>query len=184
MDVVVAVLFLLLALGTLVLSRWVRQRTGLPRGRVIYADTSAWQRNEQALFSASHNITGKPDYLVHENNSIVPVEVKSSLAPAAPREGHILQLAAYCLLVEENWAIRPVYGIIKYSDRQFAIDYTDDLKAELLRVVAEMRAGAREPAGPHRSHSDARRCTTCGVRAACDERLVTGHQFTAVDNDV
>jgi CRISPR-associated exonuclease Cas4 len=178
MDVVaiiVALIFGLLAAGALLLSRWVRRSTGLPQGRVIYADTGAWQRNERALFSEVHRITGKPDYLVRDGNTIVPVEVKSGMAPPAPREGHVLQLAAYCLLVEEDLDVRPTYGIIKYNDRQFAVDYTDELKAELLRVVDEMRAGARTPEGSHRSHNDPRRCATCGVREACDERLDAGN---------
>jgi CRISPR-associated exonuclease Cas4 len=176
MDVIavtVALLFLLLAIGAFLLSRWVRRTTGLPRGRVIYTDTGGWQRNEQSLFSTTHRITGKPDYLVREGDIIVPVELKSSKAPPVPREGHILQLAAYCLLVEENLNVRPHYGIIKYSDRQFAIDYTDELRAELLHVANEMRIAAHTPDGPHRSHNDLRRCTTCGVRDACNERLDT-----------
>jgi hypothetical protein len=37
-------------------------------------------------------------------------------------------LAAYCLLVEENFGVRSPHGILQYRDRAFAIDYTDDLK--------------------------------------------------------
>jgi CRISPR-associated exonuclease Cas4 len=167
----IALLLLLLAVGVLLVSRRVRQSTGLPQGRVIYTDTGAWQRNEQALYSRLHRIAGKPDYLVQQGERIVPVEVKSSKAPAQPREGHVLQLAAYCLLVQENLHTRPEYGIIQYADRQFAIPYSAELEAELLRAVAEMRAGAAQPQGPQRSHEDVRRCATCGVRDACDERL-------------
>ena len=170
--ILTALLFLLLAVAMLLVSQRVRRATGLPRGRIIYSDTGAWQRNEQALFSRRHRITGRPDYLIQDNNTIVPVEVKSGNAPSSPREGHVLQLAAYCLLVEESLATRPVYGIIKYADKQFAIDYTDQLKEELLRVIEEMRAGANTPTGPHRSHQDPRRCANCGLGAACDERLV------------
>jgi CRISPR-associated exonuclease Cas4 len=167
----IALLLLLLALGAYVLGREVRQSTGLPSGRVIYTDTSAWQRNEKALFSASHRLTGKPDYLIRDGKSIIPVELKSGAAPRTPREGHILQLAAYCLLVEECMGTRPTYGIIQYADRQFAIDFTEELQREVQLVVQKMRSTLDADGGPHRSHADAYRCAGCGVRESCDERL-------------
>ena len=167
----IAIGCLVIAATLFILSRRIQWSTGLPEGRVTYADTGAWRRNEKALFSASHRITGKPDYLVKDGDAIVPVEVKSGAAPATPRDGHILQLAAYCLLVEENLGRRPAMGIIQYADRQFAVDYTVALEQRLLEVVAEMRAAAREIEGPHRSHSEERRCMRCGVCENCDERL-------------
>ena len=113
---------------------------GLPIGRVIYSDTSGWQALEKPLFSQTHRLAGKPDYLVQQGRAIIPVEVKSSNAPAdGPRRSHILQLAAYCLLIEETYRQRPKYGIVKYADRMFAVDYTDALQAALLDVMAAMR---------------------------------------------
>jgi len=80
---------------------WARQQqSGLPPGRLIYVDTGAWNRCERSLFSNEHRLTGRPDYLVTGREGIVPVEVKSGAAPAAPYAAHVLQLAAYCLLVE------------------------------------------------------------------------------------
>jgi CRISPR-associated exonuclease Cas4 len=171
-GIVLALVLLIAAVALWLLARGLRRSTGLPQGRVIYTDTGAWQRNEQALYSSIHRLTGKPDYLVRDGAAIVPVEVKSGRAPAGPRAGHVLQLAAYCLLVEEQFKVRPAYGIIQYADRQFAIDYTPALGTELLRVVAEMQSAANDPQGPRRSHHDPRRCATCGVRDACDESLV------------
>lgn len=147
-----------------------RKQTGLPEGRVIYSDTGAWQRNKRSLFSSTHRITGKPDYLIRTHDGIVPVEVKSSAAPARPREGHVLQLAAYCLLIEEALGERVSHGIIQYADQQLAIDYTPALKDELLRVMGEMRS-ALQVGDAHRDHGDANRCISCGVRAVCEERL-------------
>jgi CRISPR-associated exonuclease Cas4 len=137
---------------------------------VIYSDTGAWRRNEQSPFSATHGLAGKPDYLVERDDEIVPVEVKSGATPAQPRPGHILQLAAYCLLVEETLGRRVSHGVIQYADRQFAIDYTPALKAELLRTLDDMRA-ALQSGDAHRDHADPRKCAACGLREACDERL-------------
>ena len=169
---VFALFLLVAAVALFVLARRLRQRSGLPRGKVIYSDTGAWRRNEQALFSATYGVTGKPDYLVRDQKAIIPVEVKSSSAPATPREGHILQLAVYCLLVEENLGQRPSHGLIQYADRTFTVDYTDELRENTLRTLGEMRLAAELPSGPHRSHHNPRHCASCGVRDACDERLV------------
>jgi CRISPR-associated exonuclease Cas4 len=168
--VLIALTLIVLALLLFVLSRRLRKQTGLPQGRVIYSDAGAWQRNDRSLFSAQHQLAGKPDYLVRTAKGIVPVEVKSSPAPPQPRPGHVLQLAAYCLLVEEQLGEHVPHGIIQYTDRQFAIDYTPALRAELLRVMDEMRVALAD-GNAHRSHADPRRCAACGVRDACEERL-------------
>jgi CRISPR-associated exonuclease Cas4 len=168
--IALALALVVLAALLFLLSRRLRQSGGLPHGRVIYSDAGAWQRNDQSLFSARHQLVGKPDYLVRTEQGIVPVEVKSGAAPAQPRPGHVLQLAAYCLLVEEKLGERVSHGIIQYADRQFAIDYTPALRSELFNVMDEMRAALAEGAA-HRNHADARRCAACGVREVCDERL-------------
>jgi CRISPR-associated exonuclease Cas4 len=165
------VLLLAAALAFYWVARRLRQRSRLPEGEVIYSDTGAWQRNERSFYSAHYGVTGKPDYLVRQQKGIVPVELKSSAAPAAPREGHVMQLAVYCLLVEENLGQRPAYGIIQYADRNFRVDYTDELRRRLLDTLDEMHAAMDLPDGPQRSHQSPRRCSSCGVRDACDERL-------------
>lgn len=152
-------------------SRRLKRASGLPAGRVIYADTGAWQRNERSLYSKRHRLAGKPDYLVQSGRDIIPVEVKSGPAPEQPHEGHLLQLAAYCLLVAENLGQRPPYGIIQYAGRQFAVEYTPELERRLALALEDMRRAAGSPAGARRNHDWAPRCSGCGVREACDERL-------------
>ncbi|WP_169237318.1 CRISPR-associated protein Cas4 [Candidatus Roseilinea sp. NK_OTU-006] len=169
-GVPIAFALILVAIALLVIARRLRLRSGLPAGRVIYSDIGAWQRNERVLLSPTYGIAGKPDYLVRAGNDIVPVEVKSSPAPARPWPSHVLQLAAYCLLVEEALDARVTQGIIQYADKRFIVDYTPALKAELLRVVGEMRCALRE-GDAHRSHDEPSRCARCGARTACDERL-------------
>ena len=168
-----AVLFLvLLALGLLLL--WLAQRgrtrSGLPQGRVIYTDTGGWGRLERPLFSREFLLTGKPDYLVIHGEEVVPVEVKSGHAPVRPYPSHILQLAAYCLLVEACYRRRPPYGIIKYADRTFEVDYTSELEDELLATLDGMRTDLADGNAP-RTHDEPRRCQACGYRSRCDERL-------------
>ena len=168
-------LLVALALGGLgawlLLRAWAaRRETGLPAGRVAYVDTGAWERCERPLFSNRRRLTGRPDYLVRSRKGLIPVEVKSGRAPRQPYPSHILQLAAYCLLVEEQEGQRPPHGVLKYQDRAFEIDYTPALRAELLRVLADMHRDL-EADTVGRSHEEAARCRGCGYRERCDQRL-------------
>src|SRR5512138_555781 len=86
-----------------------RRSAGLPGGKVIYADTRQWGPVEKPLFDASLGLSGKPDYLVQHGEQVIPVEVKTGRTPTEPRDTHVYQLAAYCLLVESNFKIRPAY---------------------------------------------------------------------------
>lgn len=149
-----------------------RQRAmGLPGGRVIYADTRGWGAVEQPLYDAELGLTGKPDYLVESGGKIIPVEVKSSQIGSAPYDAHIFQLAAYCLLVHRRYGKRPPYGILRYPNRTFAVDYTPRLEAELLQLLREMHTRDRHRE-LERSHESAARCSRCGYRQICDQRLL------------
>jgi CRISPR-associated exonuclease Cas4 len=159
-----------LALWLFVRSGTARRETGLPEGRVTYVDTGAWDRCDRPLFSQQHALTGRPDYLVRLRGGVIPVEVKSGTAPQHPYDAHILQLAAYCLLVEEQEGRPPPYAILKYADRAFEIDYTPGLRAKLLDTLDAMRRDLRAP-DLDRSHDEAARCRGCGYRDQCDQRL-------------
>ncbi len=164
--------FFLLALGLLLL--WLAQRgrarSGLPQGRVVYTDTGGWNRLERPLFSREFLLTGKPDYLIADGADVIPVEVKSSRAPAQPYPSHLLQLAAYCLLVEECYRRRPPYGIVKYADRAFEVEYTPELEEQLLTTIDCMRRDLTDGNAP-RSHEESRRCQACGYRRRCEQGL-------------
>jgi CRISPR-associated exonuclease Cas4 len=162
---------LLLALLLLWLSSRQRQVAGLPGGRVIYTDTRAWRPVEKPLCDPMLGLTGKPDYLVERDGGIIPVEVKSGRAPQAPYDSHIYQLAAYCLLVESTTGVRPAYGILHYANRDFAVDFTPELRSALLEALAEMRRDELR-SEVARSHQQPALCQGCGFRQSCDQSLV------------
>src|SRR5512143_2316797 len=167
----IALLLILLALIFYWQSSRQRKEAGLPGGRVIYTDTRGWGKLERPLYDQALGLTGKPDYLVQQGGRIIPVEVKSGRAPEAPYDSHIYQLAAYCLLVEKNYGKRPPYGILHYNDRDFAVDFTTELEASLLDLLAEMRRDETRKE-VDRSHEQAARCARCGFRNICDRSLV------------
>lgn len=171
LPLLLVLVLLLLAAGLWVGGQRLREESGLPDGSIIYTDSGAWKRNDQVLHASSVRLAGKPDYLVRQNDgTIIPVEVKSGLAPDRPWEGQLLQLAAYCLLVEETHGIRPPYGILQYKDDAFAVEYTPELELDLLDLLEEMREAYLDN-DLSRDHDDIQRCAACGVRQMCSERL-------------
>lgn len=147
-----------------------QRAAGIPGGRVIYSDTATWEESPEALFDPVTKITGKPDYLVRKGRTIIPVEVKRTRPPEAPYDSHIYQLAAYCLLVEREYGVRPPYGLIHYGSRTFAVDYTPALENALLDLLSEMRR-AELQSSVNRSHEQAGRCRGCGYLGLCEQRL-------------
>jgi CRISPR-associated exonuclease Cas4 len=148
-----------------------RREAGIPGGRIIYTDTGGWGAVERPLYYPPLKLTGKPDYLVRNQGTVIPVEVKSGRAPESPYDSHIFQLASYCLLVEKTYGKRPPYGIIHYNDRDFAIDYTPELETALMDLLAEMRRDEIKNS-VDRSHDQPPRCARCGFRDLCDQSLV------------
>lgn len=152
-------------------SRSSRKRTGLPKGALLYHDMGGEHVQLDPIYSPSLGLTGRPDYLIGEDDgSIVPVEVKSGDAPVEPYDGHVLQLAAYCLLVEEAYGIRPSYGILQYRNGAFTVDFTYELEADLLDVLEAMREDSLAGEA-FRNHEEPARCANCGFLEQCDQSL-------------
>ena len=93
---VLSIIFLTIALWLAWRARRGQQRSGLPQGRLVYADTGRWSAVAQPYFSQRYRLTGKPDYLVDSDHGLVPVEVKHTAVPAGGQAytSHIMQLAA------------------------------------------------------------------------------------------
>ncbi len=68
---------------------------------------------EKPLFARQIGLTGKPDYLLDIRGSTIPFEVKPGRRAAQPYESDPMQLAAYCLLVEETSGDAPPYGLLR-----------------------------------------------------------------------
>lgn len=180
------IILLLIALVAHLAARRASRRTGLPKGQLLYSDTGfpvgrissieqnkQGERQEKPLISRSYGLIGRPDYLVQTDEGIIPIEVKSTKCPPGGRayDSHIMQLAAYCLLVEDLRDESVPYGIIRYADGEIIIDYTPELRDELMMLLEEMRE-ARFADDVHRSHNDVRRCARCSMKEICTESLV------------
>jgi len=98
------------------------------------------------------------------------VEIKSGRAEQ-PYKSHVMQLAAYCHLVEESYK-RPVpYGIIVYSDgKQHMINFDKSLRSELQATVGEMKRALQHEC-PQRRHSHKQKCHHCSFSGSCRHSL-------------
>jgi CRISPR-associated exonuclease Cas4 len=188
MTLLLTVLLCLLILAALLAHAAARresERAGLPKGSVIYSDTSKpvgriapaevgreGVKQERPLRSKTLGLVGRPDYLIETDEGVVPVEAKSAAVPpdGRPRDSHVAQLAAYCLLVEDVLGAAVPYGLIKYRDREVRVEYTPELKEHTLALIEEMNDAALADE-VHRSHEDPRRCVGCSLRDVCTESL-------------
>lgn len=165
------VLALVAAFVAFMLARRQHAKTGLPFGaRIVYTDTGAWVQVEKPLFAQRYALTGKPDYIVKQNGVLIPVEVKPHRRADVPYASDVLQLAAYGLLIHEEYHIAPPHGLLKYRDAVFQVDFTDALRKELLATLERMRKEFDARDVP-RSHAESARCRACGFRQACGQVL-------------
>src|ERR1039457_6600391 len=86
--------------------------------RLVLARIGGVNSADEVLVSHRHGLTGKPDYISREGEELIPVEQKSRvISSAGPYEGEILQLAAYCLLVEGRFGKPVRRGQLLYQNR-------------------------------------------------------------------
>lgn len=169
-PVLLALLLVLAGLILLGLALWFRGRSGLPAGRLVGDDTSAGQPWHRPLRDELLGLAGKPDYLIRRGNTWIPVEVKSGTAPPQPHPGHLVQLYAYCHLVEVQFGARPRHGVLRYRDRSFTVPYDAAARAELHATIAALREQERLGEA-NRSHNQPSRCRSCGYAAVCPQNL-------------
>lgn len=169
MGVPLGLALLLLAILAGIWSIRLRRSTGLPWAPVRYQDTRR-RALEKPLFARRIGLTGKPDYVLEIRGRAIPVEVKPGRHAPRPYESDLMQLAAYCLLIEETSGTPPPYGLLRYAERTFRLDYTQQVRDDLLGLLDEMRIALDEQ-DCARSHDDSRRCRSCGFFAQCDEAI-------------
>ena len=161
-----------LAVALLLLSLRERKKSRLPEAEVIYADTDLWQRVPQTLVDHQLGLVGKPDYVMKtRQGSLIPVEVKTGHTPEIPYDSHRLQSMAYGLLIQSNYAQTPEYGLLHYSEKDFRVDFTPELKEQLYETLEEIRQIERVNEAPARSHNSSARCRSCGYRGSCDQKI-------------
>ena len=125
------------------------------------------------LKSRKYNLAGRPDYMINEKDSHVPVEVKTGRRPKAPFFSHVLQIGAYCLLSEETFQRSPSHGQIRYGfdSKPHEVEWEPKLKNLVVEKIEEMNDILDGKTEAHRNHKRAGKCNNCSRRKGCPERL-------------
>ncbi len=169
-DPFVALLILVLVLVII----WAIYRALTPRalpGPVVAVDgslTSATVGRVATMSSQVHGLVGRPDELRRSpDGRVVPVEVKSSRGPAPGRPpyfSHVLQLYAYCQIVEDRYGAAPPYGLLIYNDgTPRKVVWDGRARQELADWVVRFR----EPYGGEAIPS-VPKCRRCAYHDVCD----------------
>jgi len=142
-----------------------RRALGLPEGELVYEDADG---EGEPLSSSVYPLVGKPDYVVQlPDGRPVPVELKLSVHDATmPYSNHSLQVAAYCLILEDYFVQAPTHGILRYANCEFTIDYTPALRKKVIKLLAEMeRCSAQQP--PPLARQRVAKCRACVFQPIC-----------------
>jgi CRISPR-associated exonuclease Cas4 len=125
--------------------------------------------SSRLLKSERYGLTGRPDYILERNGEIIPIEVKSGRKPKGPLFSHVLQVAAYCLLLDEEGG-KVSHGILRYGDMEHEVEFDAELRSILLGKLKEMRR-LMGSGDVHRNHHRPGKCHSCSRREMCPERL-------------
>lgn len=142
-----------------------QQLLGLPEGELVYEDANG---KGETLSSDQFPLAGKPDYVIKlPDGRPVPIELKlSSQGVKVPYSNHVLQLAAYCLILEDYFDAPPTHGILRYADRDFTVDYTPALRKKVISTLTEMEDySEQEP--PLLTKQKAAKCRACIFQPVC-----------------
>ena len=127
------------------------------------------RQTSRLLKSERYGLTGRPDYILERGGEIIPVEVKSGRKPKGPLFSHVLQVAAYCLLLEEE-GNTVTHGILRYGDMEHEVEFDAEMRSMLLGKLKEMRR-LKVTGDVHRNHHRPGKCHSCSRREMCPERL-------------
>ncbi len=137
---------------------------GLPEGKIVYQDADG---SGAPLLATSHPLSGKPDYVIlSPEGAPIPVELKLTIESDQPQGHHVMQLAAYFVILEDLYDQPPIYGVLRYANTDFTIQYTEALKRKVLRLLAEMeRCDEQHP--PALTHQLPSKCRVCPFEPIC-----------------
>jgi len=124
----------------------------------------------EEIVSTKYGIRGKPDYIIKLEEDYIPIEEKTADLDTPPFP-HVIQLTAYCMLIEDKYGKAPPYGIIRYKNYKFKIPYEKRWKDMVIsfreKMIEDLKRGKA-----HRNHFNKNKCKSCIRKEYCNERLV------------
>ncbi len=147
----------------------VRKKINVPEGEIVYFDLD--DGKSERLVSERYGLSGRPDHIIRKDGYWIPVELKTGRTPRGPLFSHIVQVGTYCMIIEDIKGKSPPYGIIKYPEKSFEIEYSEELRNIVLKKRDELLRDL-DRGEAHRNHRRPGKCRTCSRRNRCPESLV------------
>jgi CRISPR-associated exonuclease Cas4 len=146
----------------------IKRREQKVRDDITYIDSE--EKKPKLFISERHGLAGRPDFVLLVGSEHIPVELKTGRIPRGPLFSHILQVAAYCVLLEEEFGNPPPHGILRYGEVENEVEYDEGLKELVINKLGEMRR-LMSSGDVHRNHNKPGKCRSCSRRGVCPERL-------------
>ncbi len=127
-------------------------------------------------------VRGRPDVLERLSDGTVVITEIKSRGGSSPRHGHVLQLMAYMMAVEEQGS--PVRGVLKYPTQAYAYTLTPEWRhavAEAVQHIREAKMGVGDTAEAHPSPG---LCRDCPVKASCPDAAQSRDGVLYVSQDL
>jgi len=138
-------------------------------GKIIYEDLYEVNQKMKSNILA---LCGKPDYILQKKRKLhIPVEVKTGIH-TKPRKHHIIQLLAYCQLVEESYQHKVPYGLLIYHDTKcrFKIPFNHKNRKLLISIIETMKTQIKKGT-ILRNHKSINKCISCSMNEYCTQKL-------------
>jgi len=165
-----SIFIFIIALGLYYFAHQILKQKGFSEGEIVFTDIDKWEKKKFTLYDKNYQLCGRPDYIRKMDDEFIPVEVKTTERINKPHAAHILQLMAYCYLVEQTFSIHPTYGELHYPDKIFQIPFTTENQQELIDTLQMMRRRLKGRS-VNREHNSFKKCTHCGFRDICDQKI-------------
>ncbi len=127
-----------------------------------------YKRNEGMtnvfLKSEKFGIYGVVDRIVKTENGYIVIEFKNTEYNKKVVKSHLYQVAAYALMVEENFG-RVKEVVIRYRKREVIFPFTIGIKNYVKSIIKKIREICEE--GLVIEYKDKRRCKSCGFLRVC-----------------
>src|SRR3954447_8709085 len=134
-----------------------RKERGLGSGETVALD-------DLVLYSERLGLVGRPDRIERQGDNLIPEEWKPSAKRVYP--GHRLQLGAYFLLIEEEYGVRPPFGVVVIKDgERVEVRNTEELRSEVLAIAEQIREGRARLDAEIPVNQPSWKCRACGQKA-------------------
>lgn len=134
-------------------------------GEVLYSDLFD---EGKTIFSKKYMLSGKPDYILKREGSFYPVEFKTASCDK-PMKNHVIQLAAYCHLVEQKYNCFVPCGILVYNQRKhYKIEFNPGLRFDLDKTISNMKSIIKKGNTVFSPDYKSPKCVNCSMRRYCN----------------